>query len=188
MPERKQLLLASTDRSLPKKFEGKIEPNFYCRAWNEKRQKYCRATAGRGTSHSGRGRCKVHGGLQPDGDERVTTGTRSRVLSGTLGQLIEQERNRPDPLNLEGELATLRALVADLRARKPEEIDHASEITLAESIGRMVERIERIRSTNAISWPELNRITAQLWLAVDVHVKDEATKDAIRADWGRIQF
>lgn len=179
---RPRQLTASTDRTLPAKHEGKLEPNYYCRGWNAKRQKYCKARAGHGTNHKGIGRCFQHGGLN-DGDGRVTTGKNSRVKSTALEQLIEQERNRVDPLDLTGELATLRALVADLRTRHADAPDTAAEVTLAESIGRMVERIERIRSANAVSRPELNRIMHELWRAVDARVDDEDVKAQIREDW-----
>lgn len=182
---RRRLLTASTDRTLPTKYEGKLEPNYYCRGWNAKRDKYCGSRAGARTNHKGVGRCFVHGGLQ-DNDKRITSGATSTVKATQLGQLIETERNRVDPLDLSGELATLRALVADLRARKPEAPDHASEIQLAESIGRMVERIERIRSANAISRPELNRIMHELWRALDGRITDEKVKGEIRDDWLRI--
>jgi hypothetical protein len=49
---------------LPTTYVGKLESNYYCRAWNVKRQKYCGSRAGFGTNHPGSGRCKLHGGLQ----------------------------------------------------------------------------------------------------------------------------
>lgn len=180
---RPRQLTASTDRTLPKKHEGKLEPNYFCRGWNAKREKYCGARAGHGTAHKGVGRCFQHGGLSANGDGRVTTGRNSRVKPTVLGKLIEQERNRVDPLDLSGELATLRALVADLRTRHADTPDTAAEVTLAESIGRMVERIERIRSANAVSRPELNRIMHELWRALDARVEDEDVKAQIREDW-----
>lgn len=184
---RVRALVASTDKTVPVKYEGKVEPNYYCRGWNEKRKKYCRSRAGFRTSHPGVGRCHKHGGVQPN-DGRVTTGARSRGKPTQLADLIEQERGRVDPLDLSGELATLRALVADLRSQNTETPDRASEIALAESIGRMVERIERIRSQNAISRPELNRIVHELWRAVDMRIADEDLKGALRNDWMAIAF
>jgi hypothetical protein len=183
---RPKQLTASTDRSLPAKYEGKLEPNHFCRGWNAKRKKYCRSRAGFRTQHPGIGRCCKHGGLSPAGDERVRTGSRSKVKSTTLEQLIEQEKERVDPLDLTEELATLRALRSDLRTRNPDAADHPSEIALVEAIGRLVERIERIRSANAISRPELNRIMHELWRAIDVRIQDEDLKSEIREDWMRI--
>jgi hypothetical protein len=182
------LLTASTDRTLPKKHEGKLEPNYYCRGWNAKRLKYCKQRAGHGTSHKGVGRCFQHGGLKRSGDDRVTNGRNSRVKATALGDLIDTERNRTDPLDLSGELATLRALVADLRARNPEAPDHQSEIALARETGIMVERIERIRSQNAISRPELGRIMQEIWRSIDARVEDVAVKADIREDLLRISL
>ena len=189
MPTPAKALTASTDRTVPP-FDAdcELEPNYFCRARNTKRGKYCRSRAGTGTSHTGVGRCKKHGGLKRAGDDRVTSGKRSAVKRQQLGELIAQERQRVDPLDLSGELATLRALVADLRDRNPDAADHDSEVKLAESIGRMVERIERIRSQNAISRPELNRIMHELWRAVDGRIADETVKGAIRDDWMRISL
>lgn len=190
---RPKQLVASTDRTLPSKYEGELEPNYFCRAWNGKRAKYCRARAGRKTSHSGIGRCSFHGGLKRGGDKRVTHGALSKVKPTTLEQLIAVERERADPLDLSGELATLRALVADLRSRTGEIPDTEAEIVLAREIGRMVERIEGIGSQNAVSRPELNRILQECWRSVDGRIdeliagriKADDVKALIREDWIR---
>lgn len=187
MAPRPRALVASTDRTLPTKFVGKLEPNALCRGWNAKKRHYCSKPAGSGTTHQGVGRCKFHGGLQ-DGDRRVRSGAGSRVKTTSLEQLIAQERQRPDPLDLSGELATLRALVRDLRRRNPDAPDVTAEITLADTIARTVERIERIRSQNAISRAELNRIMHELWRAIDVRVQDDDVKAEIREDWMRISL
>jgi hypothetical protein len=179
-----KLLTASTDKTLPKVFEGKLEPNYYCRGWNEKRAKYCGSRAGFRTDHPGLGRCRVHGGLKAGGDARVTNGSYSVVKGTSLGELIEHERNRMDPLDLSGELATLRALVADLRARNPEAPDHASEIVLANSIGVMVERMAKMQSS--VSRSEVNRLVQELWRSVDGRVADEKLKREMVQDWHRI--
>jgi len=59
------------DRSVPETFAGKLEPNYYCRAWNPRRLKYCRAHAGAGTNHPGVGRCRHHDG---GGDQKLRHG------------------------------------------------------------------------------------------------------------------
>jgi hypothetical protein len=53
-------------------------------------------------------------------------------------------------------------------------------------IGKMVERVEKARSANAISRPDLNRIMQEMWRSVDARVPDDATKAAIRDDWLRV--
>jgi len=184
---RPRRLTASTDRTIPARYEGKLEPNYYCRGWNAKRDKYCRNRAGSGTKHTGVGRCAKHGGVK-DGDRRVTTGERSETVTTSLAELIATERARPDPLDLSGELATLRALHASLLAASGDSPDRDASKSLLEAIGRMVERVERIRSQNAISRPELNRIMHEMWRAVDGRITDETIKGAIREDWMRISL
>lgn len=183
---RPKALVASTDRTLPKTYEGKLEPNYYCRGWNEKRSHYCGSRAGKGTSHAGVGRCTHHGGLKRSGDRRVTTGRESKVKTTTLAQLIAAESARVDPLNLGEELAILRALRKRFMADAGDNVDHNAAQQLLDAAGRMVERIERIRSQNAISRPELNRVLHECWRSVDARLLDEAVKAAIREDWLRV--
>jgi hypothetical protein len=57
---------------------------------------------------------------------------------------------------------------------------------LLSEVGRMVERIEKIRAANAISRPELNRIYHEMWRSVDARVTDDAAKLSIKNDWLRI--
>jgi hypothetical protein len=178
--------LPSDDRDVPKAFAGKLEPNYFCRGWNAKSEKYCRAKAGQGTTHPGVGRCKFHGGLQ-DGDGRLTNGARSVVKKSTLRALVEQEKGRTDPLDLTEELAILRALRQQLLAGDDDDqVNTAAAQQLLDGAGRMVERIERIRSQNAISRPELNRIMQEMWRAVDGFVTDDEVKGKIRENWMRI--
>jgi hypothetical protein len=110
-----ELVLASDDRSIPTEFVGKVEPNYFCRGWNEKRKKYCRNRAGSSTTHPGIGRCNMHGGLQ-EGDGRLTHGQRSRyhgLRSKRVAELMEQLENDPDPFNIRDDLNLTRALLRD---------------------------------------------------------------------------
>lgn len=104
---------ASTDRTLPAEFVGKIEPNYYCRAWNAKRVKYCRTRAGAGTAHPGVGRCSRHGGERKDGDARVKHGGRSELRNDRIRELIEQHAADPELLDVSRTLATAKALMDD---------------------------------------------------------------------------
>lgn len=178
--------LVSADRVVPAVYAGKLEPNYFCRGWNGKRNKYCRSRAGFRTSHPGVGRCSKHGGLKRAGDDRVTSGRTSAVKSSTLAALIEQESKRADPLNLNEELAILRALRKRFMANAGEDPDRTVAQSLLDAAGRMVERIERIRSQNAISRPELGRIMQEIWRSIDARVPDEDVKVAIRDDLLRI--
>lgn len=107
--------VAHDDRDLPSKHIGTIAPNYYCRGWNPKRLKYCKARAGFGTNHPGTGRCKNHGG-----NNLVTHGqTRRYELHNAprLQALIQQYVDDPEPLNVAQELAVARALMHDFLDR-----------------------------------------------------------------------
>lgn len=80
----------------------------------------------------------------------------------------------------------LRLGTGDAKPRTVLDISDAYRI-LAE-IGRMVERVEKIRSANAISRPELNRIMQEMWRAVEARIPDDALRGAIRDDWLRVQL
>lgn len=100
----------STDRHVPATHEGTIEPNYYCRGWNSKRQKYCRKIAGSGTAHLGIGRCSFHSGNMP-----IKHGMSSRYVlhRSRVGELLEQFAAETDPLDITRELALARALLHD---------------------------------------------------------------------------
>lgn len=64
--------------------------------------------------------------------------------------------------------------------------DVADAAGLFAEIGKMVERIERLRAANAISEPELNRIINAMGRVVDVLVADADLKAKIRDGWMQI--
>jgi hypothetical protein len=117
MPEPIQPLVpagADPERYIPTVYEGKLDPNFYCRSWTGGEDaKYCGQRAGWGTLHVGQGRCYLHGGVQ-EGDARYKTGKYSMERGGikhkTIADLYEQFLADPDPTNLLDELAMLKAL------------------------------------------------------------------------------
>jgi hypothetical protein len=79
-------------KMVPTAYVGPLDPNYFCRAWNGKRFKYCRCRAGFRTSHVGVGRCWVHGGGQ---DQTVTTGRYCRTAPAILGsQLLARLEQR----------------------------------------------------------------------------------------------
>lgn len=96
------------DRYIPDAYQGKIDPNYYCRGWNSKRDKYCGARAGQGTDHPGEGRCINHGGgaLVKHGRYRNLSSKRFQIL------VAEMEEDT-DPLDPFPELHLMRALVKD---------------------------------------------------------------------------
>lgn len=108
----------SDSKHVPTEFAGKLEPNYWCRAWNEKRQKYCRARAGSGTDHVGQGRCRHHKGNAP-----VKHGRYSRVTRPRIRELLDAFENDDTPLDLLPELKLLRALTLDFVERYDEFVD-----------------------------------------------------------------
>jgi hypothetical protein len=151
----------STDKTVPTEYVGTLEPKYYCLAWNGKRAKYCRARAGARTDHVGVGRCYHHSGTKSMKHGRYATVKHPRIAA--LQQAFEADA---DPLNLEPEVAMLRATVAFWVENAPGEVD-ASQIAdlarLLDYVGKMVERIEKIRVGSHISdHPEFRRITGQM--------------------------
>lgn len=53
-------------------------------------------------------------------------------------------------------------------------------------IGKMVERVEKLRNANAISRPDLNRIMQEMYRSVATRVTDPPTVAAIQEDWMRV--
>lgn len=110
----------SDDRHIPDAFEGKLEPNYFCRAWNPRRSKYCRSRAGAGTDHSGVGRCRLHDGR---GKELLKHGRNRRYESmraPRLQALIAEHAENEEPLDILPELAAARALFQDFVERYDE--------------------------------------------------------------------
>jgi len=123
--------LEDQDRYVPNEYVGKLESNWYCRAWNAKREKYCKQRAGHDTEHLGVGRCNTHDGRSTVHGNRsqykeiirqknLTPVERYRELPPDLQDLYDQHRSDTEPLNIEGELALARAILQDYVARYDE--------------------------------------------------------------------
>lgn len=107
-------------KQIPETFVGKLEPNYYCRAWNAKRAKYCRSRAGWGTDHQGMGRCRIHDG---GGSDKLQHGLHRRYvrLEGTsLGEHFAAHLADTDPYNVLHDLAIARTLMEDWVVRYQE--------------------------------------------------------------------
>lgn len=242
MSERKSA--GSHERHLPEAFQGRLEPSYYCRAWNEKRQKYCRARAGSGTDHVGTGRCRHHKGNAP-----IKTGRYSSITRPRIRELLDEFDADPQPMNLEPEVKLLRALLTDWVERydqltdavlawhqsygpayeeavkdwqkaygawrermtdiyesgwqdtpedelpqppeppdplyhmnKPRQmLDITAAAGLVDKVGRMVERIEKIRSEGTITLETLDRVLEQLGVEVVKAAREEVADGASRA-------
>src|SRR5262249_45569095 len=83
-----------------------------CGAKTKRRDGSCTKSAGWRTDHPGVGKCYLHGGATP-----IKSGRYSKTKRESLRERIEAVRADPDPLNLEPEVALLRALVEDLIER-----------------------------------------------------------------------
>lgn len=132
----------------------------------------CTQPAGWGTDHVGVGPCKLHGGASP-----IKHGRYSKLRREALRDLIAQYEQDPDPLNLLPELATARALLQDFLDRNAADPDHQLDVEAAgkllTDIANIVARIERIRSANAISRPELYRIMGEMGRVVERWIGEE---------------
>jgi len=73
---------------------------------------YCSHESGWGTTHKGKGRCKLHGGAS-DG-RPIITGVYSKQLSTTVAAEMERIWNDPNFGNLLEELAVAKALFSNL--------------------------------------------------------------------------
>lgn len=161
------------------------EPHATCGAKLKSRPGACSKSAGWRTDHPGQGRCYLHGGATP-----IKHGRYSSIQREDFRARIERFEADPDPLNLAPEVALLRAFLEDLverweaiygpdgallawhesfqtgkedRERKPREMPDFSAIsTLADKVGRMVERIHKFRNEAALGLPVVNRIVEQM--------------------------
>lgn len=69
-------------------------------------------------------------------------------------------------------------------APKPKRVNDIADVTkIIDAVGRTVERIEKMRATNAVSEAELSRIIHQMGRVVDVLLTDDVLKEKIREGW-----
>lgn len=120
------------DKHVPKEYEGKLDSNYYCRAWNSKRDKYCKARAGKGTDHPGMGRCKFHDGRpvvhgkrskyrgQLVGDHERSPEERYKNLPVTIQDIYDEQKQDPHFLDVEADIRLARAILTDYIERYEE--------------------------------------------------------------------
>lgn len=162
----------------------------------------CLQPAGWGTDHAGMGRCRFHGGATP-----VKHGRYSTVKRDAIRELIERHEDDPDPLNILPELAAARALFQDYVERydewrdalvawhesftedgegtgKPRQVlDVADAYRIVSEVTKIAERIERIRSADAISRADLYRVMGEMGRVVETVVGDAAALQEIKRGW-----
>lgn len=82
--------------------------------------------------------------------------------------------------------------IADIRisiGRRPASVvDIESAARLASEVGRMVERIHKIKQTSAVTWEAVNAMLEQMGMVLLKHMKDPQVIDAIQRDWGQISI
>jgi hypothetical protein len=141
----------------------------------------------------------MHGGKA---GRKPTHGLYSMEHQTKLTELVDSFKKLEDPLDLKPELAMLRSLVHDWVNRytenrealllwsrsftppKPVIVHDVSEgWKILEAISRVVERIEKARSQNAISRPDLVRVMQEMGRVVERHIRDPETLERIRDGW-----
>ncbi|MFP3947996.1 MAG: hypothetical protein ACLFWG_04645 [Longimicrobiales bacterium] len=199
-----ELIPSSKDRSVPTTYQGKLPPNYYCRSWNAKREKYCKARSGAGTDHVGQGRCKHHGGDSP-----IKSGRYSTVEREDLAEAMEAFLADPDPLNLLDEVAMLKALIrgelnrheelveallawnrvelleATAEERRPRFVDipKLSDVRdVITDLSLVVSRIQKAQSDQAISRKDFFRVISEIARAVEMRVQDPDLLKQLRDD------
>lgn len=198
-------------RDVPTSYVGTVEPNYYCRHWNEKRQKYCSARAGQGTDHPGVGRCKNGGGMTP-----LKTGIYSRIQRPRIRELIQymEEHGTTDTMP---ELHAARALFVDwierydewkdaflawhasfatgAAAEKPRKVmDIAEGRALLDVISKILERRERTNLAKSVTAENFSRVMEAMSEVVEaatdaLHLPHDARAAylaRIYDGWGRI--
>lgn len=175
----------------------------------------CKKEAGWGTDHLGDGRCRLHGGVSGT----LKHGRYSKVKHTALRELIERHEQDPEPLNIHPELAAGRALFESYVDRyhawhdallawheswkrgddtgKPTQLpDIADAYRILSEVTKIAERIEKVRSANAISRPELLRVLSEMSRTVDRRIDEtdipaetkSALKGKITGDWAAIRL
>lgn len=98
------------EKFIPKTYAGQLEPNYYCRGWNEKRKKYCKRRAGAGTNHVGSGRCKHHFGNNDNAD-KIKHGLYAYKSKDLQERIKWQHENRENPTDIIPDIHEARALL-----------------------------------------------------------------------------
>jgi hypothetical protein len=189
----------------PYNAETQLEPNYFCRARNVKREKYCRAKAGQGTDHLGQGRCKNHGGSVP-----ITHGRYSSVIRDSLGEHLDhlELEEESEQLDILPEARMLRAIGINVVERfnefvegilkwNEQEAEEAAadkrrprflNVPDIKDVGKVVKdaaevvnMVHKQRSQNAITLSDFYRLMAAMAEAVDSVIENTFGKTTPRA-------
>lgn len=172
-----------SDALIPHDSLDPLEPHDKCGAKAKGTGKPCRRPQGWGTDHPGAGRCKLHGGATP-----IKHGRYSGIQREDFKARIDRFLADPDPLDLSSEVALLRAFLEDFVDRwdvifgpdgallawhesfhtgegvpRPRQMpDFATLTVLVDRVGKMVERIHKMKTEGAISMATLMRVAEQM--------------------------
>src|SRR2546423_11038459 len=122
--------------------------------------------------------------------EEPCHGMHSRYLHAHLAPLLAQAATDPEPLNLLEELAVARALLShDLATHATLGDDDVMAFARRiETVDKMVARIEKIRSSNAISQPDLVRLLRYRMAVVEAVGDDPEQVAMITHRWGQCRY
>lgn len=155
---------------------GSTLPTDKCNARlrGERAGRLCGRSAGKGTDHPGQGRCYQHGGATP-----IKHGRYSMITRPALRDLVAQFEADPDPLNLEPELALLKAFAVEAIERPGNSKDPTAAADLLERAARTAERIKRMDNLTGISMAEYLRAMGEVGRVIDALVKDETLHEQL---------
>jgi hypothetical protein len=124
-------------------------------------------------------------GLAPITEERLL------ALGAVLDEYEELLASQAPTARQRQDLTLAREALERLRevpATKPTQLlDVSDAYRIVAEITKIVERIERIRSANAISRPDLLRVMAEMGRVVEAFVQDDAARQQIREGWLQIR-
>lgn len=169
----------------------------------------CTQVAGWGTQHVGVGRCKLHGGASPikhGRRSRYTTAYRpvQQILEQLERESVEEQMDILPEARLIRALAQhfvqrhteivgalldwnaeeAREAASERRQPRPQRIPEIEDAAkLLEAASRVVDRIHKQRSADAISRADLMRLMGEMARVVERHIGDGETLEKIRDDW-----
>lgn len=143
--EVKQLYLEHIDEH--KRFP-KIDSTTTCNGKIHRQFKYCKRPAGAGTSHPGKGRCKLHGGCSPGQPPKSGKLRYSDYVPTAIVEKYEEfcDEDRGDILSLDNEIALIRAKITSIELANQDGRYNKDLIHMTELVRRLVETKQRVET------------------------------------------
>lgn len=141
----------------------------------------CRRPAGWGTDHPGEGRCKLHGGVSSG--RPVVHGRYSVKHRAKLAEKYQAFLGDPHPGDLVNELAMMRALFQDYLSRFEDGVPLGADdigrlYSMLDTIGKLVERINRILTNTALTTAEIQYLQARIVDLIGRYIDDRQQREA----------